>query len=188
MRAVCCSTRSSSRPSLSSSRLRVMSASWPMTPKASSRLRNMENSLCRFRVVTRIASGIRAVETRSNRVTSAQEITNFTGEERQAWGTSALSIFMNIKTQIQSLAKAPVWLHKNQKFRVFYWKFVVKTNGGMKNVSKMFEKWNSIKCGLYVLNPLCLINIVLWSPWGLNLWTEKLWLMHYPNFAFREED
>lgn len=78
MRAGCCSTRSSSRPLLSSSRLRAMSASWPMTPNASSRFKNMENSLCRCRVVTRIASGIKAVETRSNRVTSAQGITNLT--------------------------------------------------------------------------------------------------------------
>lgn len=84
MRVGCCRTRSSSRPSLSSSLLRAMSASWPMTPNASSRLRNMENSLCRCRVLTRIASVIRPVETRSNRVISAQGITNLTvGENRQ---------------------------------------------------------------------------------------------------------
>lgn len=84
MRVGCCRTRSRSRPSLSSSRLRAMSASWPMTPNASSRFRNMENSLCRCRVPTRIASVIRPVETRSNRVISAQGITNLTegGEKR----------------------------------------------------------------------------------------------------------
>lgn len=83
MRVGCCRTRSSSRPSLSSSRLRAMSASWPMTPNASSRLRNMENSLCRCRVLTRIASVIRPVETRSSRVISAQGITNLTGGEKR---------------------------------------------------------------------------------------------------------
>lgn len=79
MRVGCCRTRSSSRPSQSSSRLRAMSASWLMTPNASSRLRNMENSLCRCRVLTRMASVIRPVETRSSRVISGQGITNLTG-------------------------------------------------------------------------------------------------------------
>lgn len=79
MRVGCCRTRSSSRPSQSSSRLRAMSASWLMTPNTSSRLRNMENSLCRCRVLTRMASVIRPVETRSSRVISGQGITNLTG-------------------------------------------------------------------------------------------------------------
>lgn len=44
----------------------------------------MENSLCRWRVLTRMASVLSPVETRSSRVTSAQGITNFTVEE-QLW-------------------------------------------------------------------------------------------------------
>lgn len=82
MREGWCSTRSSSRPPLSSSRLRPMSASWHMTLKTSSRLRNMENSLWRCLVFTRIASGIKLVETRSSRVTSAHGITNLTVKKR----------------------------------------------------------------------------------------------------------
>lgn len=43
----------------------------------------MENSRCRWRVSTRMASGMSPAKTRSSRVTSAQGITNLTGEERK---------------------------------------------------------------------------------------------------------
>lgn len=113
MRVGCCRTRSSSRPSLSSSRLRAMSASWPMTLNASSRLRNMENSLCRCRVLTRISSVIRPVETCSSRVTSAQGITNLTGGRKtrvkcliwSGWEHVVPHFSWNEKFEYQEVAK-----------------------------------------------------------------------------------
>lgn len=119
MRVGCCRTLSSSRPSLSSSRLRATSASWHMSLNVSSRFRNMENSLCRCLVVTRIASVIRLVETRSSRVTPPQGITNLTGgRERRikllnCWGSHTLctsSVFL-IQTAFQRLYFKMIFAH-----------------------------------------------------------------------------